>query len=767
MRKVILPYPPTNREQLWWAVRVLFGVTIPRTKVCPDHCAPFDAFADAYFRECTLSGYEGPISRAIWHASRGLAGKSYMMSTLGLTDAYILGADITILGGSLAQSTNVHEYMVRAMEYEGIPDSMTVDQTATKIKLSNSGRIRPLPASQRNVRGPHPSILLCDEVDEMELGIYDAALGQPLPQKNYLGKTVDTFTVVSSTWQYPDGTFTAILRRAEEKHQPVYRWCTAAGTPVTTERGQVAIEKVRSDDRVLTRSGWRKVQHVTFMGYQQTLTLRTSGGHTLTVTPDHLVAVPGGWLPAGALRQGDHLVVVDALPAVAAPVRSLVEVGAVVGMSGAASGPAQLLSNDLAAPDVDAHGDHFEVQWRGVAAGVYLAEVVDGPARRNVDPGQAHGQAVGQLLAPRVGGSTDLSVALGAAAALPDPAVVVVDDDAIPDVIEVHVESVVTGAIAPVYDIGVEGEHEFVANGIVVHNCYKESSNPVDGWLSPKTIEDKRDEISVEMFRVEYDLGEPSIENRAFDQAAVEAAFSLKFKPEDPIGEGRGYIEHKVAKDFEEYRFAKRVDGGDYIAGADWAKEQDKTIVWVARLDGTKRELVYFLRVNRRPYPVMIAFLNRAIRYYRVPVKGVWHDSTGLGNVVNDYLDIRAKPFPMTGDKRATLLNDYVNAVEKGTWRIPRIPSAFFEHKYCRTGDLYSTTQDFHLPDTVCAAALAEYAAKRHTGVAAPVTVKRGGSTALEKEFNGEEEKALVPDLTKHSGHELDPDPLTPFSLTV
>jgi hypothetical protein len=523
MRRLILPYPPQDREMLWYVVKVLFGVTIPRTPVCPDHCTPFQAFADAYFRECTLPGHEGPTSRAIWHASRGLAGKSYNMSTLGLTLAYVDGADITILGGSLSQSSNVHEYMTKAMDYEGIPDAMTVDQTATKIKLSNAGRIRPLPASQRNVRGPHPSILLIDEADEMDLDIYDAALGQPLPQRNYLGRTVDTFTVVSSTWQNADGTFTEILRRADEKGQPVYRW------------------------------------------------------------------------------------------------------------------------------------------------------------------------------------------------------------------------------------------------------CYKESSNPVDGWLKPHTIEDKRAEISAEMWRVEYELGEPSIGNRAFDGDAIDAAFSLKFKPEDAVGEGKGYIEHKLGKDFEEYRFVEHERLGDYIAGADWAKEQDKTIIWVARLfpDG-KRELVYFMRVNRRPYPQMIGFLNKAVRYYRVPVKGVWHDSTGLGNVVNDYLDVRARPFPMTGDKRAKLLSDYVNAIEKGVWRIPKIPSAYFEHKYCRTGDLYTTKEDYHLPDTVCAAALAEYAAKRFTGLGPPATIKREGETELEKAIKGSDESLpKVPDLTKDVAKELDPGAMEPMSLIV
>jgi hypothetical protein len=514
MPQVVLPYPPQDREQLWWAVKAIFGVSIPRTQVCPDHCAPFTAFADAYFRECTLPGYEGEMSRAIWLASRGLAGKSFTLATLGLFFAYVIGADITILGGSLAQSNNVHEYMVKAMEFDGIPATMTVDQTVTRTKLSNSGRIRPLPASQRNVRGPHPSILLIDEADEMELEIYDAALGQPLPQKNYLDQVVDTLVVVSSTWQNPEGTLTEILRRAEAKHQPVYNW------------------------------------------------------------------------------------------------------------------------------------------------------------------------------------------------------------------------------------------------------CYKESANPVDGWLSEKAIQEKRDSVSVAMWDTEYDLGEPSIGNRAFDAEAVDKAFSLKFKPDDPIGEGKGYVEHKVMKDFEEYRFAKRVNAGQYVAGADWAKEKDSTVVWVARIDGKQRELVYFLRLNRRPYPQMIGYLNKAISYYRIPLKGVWHDSTGLGNVVNDYLDVRAKPFPMTGDKRAILLSDYVNAVEKGMWKIPRITSTYLEHKYAQVGDLYSgATTKFHLPDTVCAAALAEYAAKRFTGTASPVVIARDGAASkLEKQFT----ESVAP--TKS---EVSPEPNSLFSLVV
>ena len=47
--KVLLSRPPQTNDELWWVVKALFGVDIPRQQVCPDHCAPIDAFAEGYF----------------------------------------------------------------------------------------------------------------------------------------------------------------------------------------------------------------------------------------------------------------------------------------------------------------------------------------------------------------------------------------------------------------------------------------------------------------------------------------------------------------------------------------------------------------------------------------------------------------------------------------------------------------------------------------------------------------------------------------------
>ena len=459
MSKIVLERLPKTDDELYSLVKVLWGVTIPRNSVCPGHIAPFQAFADAYFNR------DGSIS--LWHGSRGLSGKSFMLSILGITKAFLLGADTNMLGGSLAQSTNIHEHMRAALDHRNAPRYMIEQEGNFLIKLTNNARIRPLTASQKTVRGPHPPFLILDEIDEMDEDILNAALGQPMPQKNYLGEILKPYTVLCSTWQNSDGTFEHKLRDFQEKGLPVKTW------------------------------------------------------------------------------------------------------------------------------------------------------------------------------------------------------------------------------------------------------CYRESANPIDGWLTQETIDNKKREIPKEMWRVEYELGEPSIGNRAFDTESVESMFSLPLEP----------IRQDVKERFEEYTFADYVKGGIYIVAADWAKEQDFTVITVMRVDRQPHELVYYLRVNRRPYPMMIDWFNKAIDAYHAEAI---HDATGLGNVVNDYIDIRARKFIMTGEKRSNMLTEYVGAVERGYFKIPKIPSLFTAHKFCRTGDLYSgSTKDYHLPDEVCSMALAWNASKKHSGYGDPITISK------------------------------------------
>jgi hypothetical protein len=192
-----------NDKELKTLLKKSFNVVIPDVQVCPNHTSPFRAFADAYFARFGVT---------VWKASRGLGGKSFLLALLGHTEAVTLAAEVTILGGSGEQSLRVLEYLQKLSGDE--------ENTQRRTLYSTGGRVTALMASSKSARGPHPQRMRLDEVDEMELLILDAAMGQPMSSA-----AIPKQTVMSSTHHYADKTFTEVMRRAGEKGWPVYEWC--------------------------------------------------------------------------------------------------------------------------------------------------------------------------------------------------------------------------------------------------------------------------------------------------------------------------------------------------------------------------------------------------------------------------------------------------------------------------------------------------------------------------------------------------------------
>lgn len=212
-------YIPQTDDELWYWMKGTFGIEIPREKVCPDHVAPFTAFADAFFARNSL---------AVWKASRAFGGKSFLLAALTMAEAVALGASVNLLGGSGEQSKRVHRYMTgddpnakgKFWEHPQAPRYLLKDTLKSETGLTNGGYIKALMASQTSVRGPHPQRLRLDEIDEMSQAIYDAAQGQTMAVPG-----IPAQTVASSTHQHPNGVMTEAIRFAAEKGFPVYEWC--------------------------------------------------------------------------------------------------------------------------------------------------------------------------------------------------------------------------------------------------------------------------------------------------------------------------------------------------------------------------------------------------------------------------------------------------------------------------------------------------------------------------------------------------------------
>ncbi len=225
--------PITNEEALKDFIRLSWGVSIPDKQICQNHSTPWRAFCDAYFARSAVS---------VWHGSRGFAGKSFLLATLGLTEAVTLGADVNVLGGSGEQSRRVLDHMRNRWAFSGAPAAMLIGEARTETRLTNGATIEALMASQASVRGPHEPRLRLDEIDEMDLSILDAAMGQPMEQNG-----IKAQTVMSSTRQYADGTMTEVLRRAAQRGWPVFEWCWIESLYPHGWLSQAAVDQKRQE----------------------------------------------------------------------------------------------------------------------------------------------------------------------------------------------------------------------------------------------------------------------------------------------------------------------------------------------------------------------------------------------------------------------------------------------------------------------------------------------------------------------------------------
>lgn len=232
---------PDELEAYVWAT---FGVRIPKVRVCPDHQSPWEAFCAGYFATSASSVI-------VIKGSRGLAGKSWLIALLGTVIATTLRADVTILGGSSTQSNRVHRAMAKFWAAPNAPRQLLkTEPGVTRTEFIDGHTIEALTASQKSARGAHPLALLIDEVDELDLKLFDAAMGQTMDMHGYTGRTI-----ISSTHQHADGTMTAVLKRAQERsHWQKFEWCWKE---TLEPHGWLTTQQVNRKRGEMTAEMWR------------------------------------------------------------------------------------------------------------------------------------------------------------------------------------------------------------------------------------------------------------------------------------------------------------------------------------------------------------------------------------------------------------------------------------------------------------------------------------------------------------------------------
>lgn len=264
-------------------------------------------------------------------------------------------------------------------------------------------------------------------------------------------------------------------------------WCCSKGTMIRTSSGQVPIENVRVGDLVWTRAGLRRVSAAALTRRNaETLIIRTSEGHRLELTPDHRVWVVGrGWVEAQNVTPGCRMLAWNHL-----------QQGHPRGTTGKAFVGAGILRGTTriawASSSTVRCGRRMSGLWTAIRSSIIkimtnrtMISATCNPSRmpNTGSCTQKSGKTLhGSPLSPRklpvavptISGSSGSSMKSHALPAelSSNPQECGPSSAEAPAVRETSVLVVEPSSTRPdTYDLTIEGEPEFFANDLVVHNC--------------------------------------------------------------------------------------------------------------------------------------------------------------------------------------------------------------------------------------------------------------------------------------------------------
>lgn len=237
-----------------------------------------------------------------------------------------------------------------------------------------------------------------------------------------------------------------------------------------------------------------------------------------------------------------------------------------------------------------------------------------------------------------------------------------------------------------------------LARGKVPEEIFITAATADNPFVPREAIEQARKLLPDRLFR-QYYMAE------FLDDGAVFVGVDkcIMFQPEY---ERIGPVESWIAPD---------ADQRIVVAGADWAKKADFTVLKV--YDYTKRpfQCVGFLRFNEKKYTDAVADVVRFLRKFK-RCDLLLHDKTGLGEVIDDILatvpGLSYRGVTFTNQSKSIMANRLITGVERAELRMPNWPAMkhefnVFEVQVSAIGLMRYTHPDGDHDDTVWATALA------------------------------------------------------------
>lgn len=209
---------PASDDELAGYIRAHLGFTLSRRAVCPDHVAPFQFIADAFF---------GRFERAALLGPRG-GGKTRALSIMDwMTGLFKPNTWMVHVGAIEMQAKRGYDYVKSYVEnpiykgsslMDGRPfEKLVLENLASSTRWANGSVLEILPGTMNAVSGPHPNVKIADEVEKWKRPVWQQFVG--------MGVAEGLQTIYASTRERRYGLMQEILSNSERMGLRVYPFC--------------------------------------------------------------------------------------------------------------------------------------------------------------------------------------------------------------------------------------------------------------------------------------------------------------------------------------------------------------------------------------------------------------------------------------------------------------------------------------------------------------------------------------------------------------
>jgi len=200
-----------DKDGLWYWIKTVFGVEIPRKKVCPNHDAPFDFVSAVFFEE-----YQNIIAVA-----NRTGGKTLDFSILDVLNSYLHpNCETATVGAIEDQAKRCYGYVQNHIENVDIFKDKVKDSLMSRTDWTNGSVIQILTGTIRGVNAPHPQKVFLDEVELMVWMVLQEAFSMPQSKYGIKGQMI-----ITSSRKFAFGPMERLLSEAKKRNFKVFKWC--------------------------------------------------------------------------------------------------------------------------------------------------------------------------------------------------------------------------------------------------------------------------------------------------------------------------------------------------------------------------------------------------------------------------------------------------------------------------------------------------------------------------------------------------------------